>query len=439
MRSDVGRSFAARALTLPVSALAGLINTAVLIEAVGGAQYGYVALIGTIFLLLPFADLGVGARVVNAFAAESREVALIVLTACIRILLVVGTSLVVVAALLNLSVAGTSLLGLPDSPDGRVSFITCMAIFALSLPLGLGQRVLLGLGRNSLVVGVSVTGPVATALACWLLTTAGLKSLLLSLVFPLGLAISSFITSLLAVRIAGLRWADLAGRLIRRRDPAMSVNIATTAMPMFVISIGLPIALHSDRLIIAHQATPLDLAAYSIAAQLYAPLWAIASTTGMPLWPMFARLRSEPEQAKRLWRKAQLGFLALSAGVGATLYFGGPTVARVVGDGEADTPAVLYLSFALLLVAQSTHLPNGMLLTDDSGLRFQAICVLVMVIANIGLSIFLTPTLGSAGPVIASAVAVLALQSLPAFGRVGLLSHRRRVAFPGVPVSRETS
>lgn len=437
IRSDLGRSFASRALTLPVSAVAGLISTSILIDAVGPVQYGYIALIGTIFLLLPFADLGVGARVVNAFAAESKDDAISVLLACVRVLLIVAASLVTAATLLSLSPAATSLLGVPDSRDSRVAFLVCITIFALSLPLGLGQRVLLGLGKNSLVVAVSVAGPVATTIACWLLTAVHLDSLLLSLVFPLGLAVSSLVTSILAIRIAGLRWGRLITELFSSRRRAVPVNIAATAAPMFVISIGLPIALQSDRLVIAHQATPSELAAYSIAAQIYAPLWAIASTTGMPLWPMFAKFRTKPLQARRLWCNAQLGFLALSVGVGAILLLAGPVLAGVVGDGEVDTPALLYLAFALLLIAQSTHLPNGMLLTDDSGLRFQAICVVAMVVANIALSIVLTPTLGSAGPVIASVIAVLALQSLPAFGRVGL-SHRGK-SLRGALRTRETS
>src|SRR3954470_14451728 len=58
------------ALLLPLAAVLNLVETAILVGAVGPGSYGAVLLVGTIFQLLPFADLGVGAAVTRAIAAS---------------------------------------------------------------------------------------------------------------------------------------------------------------------------------------------------------------------------------------------------------------------------------------------------------------------------------------------------------------------------------
>lgn len=427
MKSDLLGSFAVRVLTLPLSAVFGLITTSIVVEAVGAESFGYVALIGTVFLLLPFADLGVGASVVNAFATKDRDVAVSVLAACTRVLLVVAVCLAVTGCLLGANEVGTTALGVPDSHDSRLALTLCVAVFAFSVPFGLGQRILLGVGKNAYVVGLSAIGPLGALAVCWLMIELGVRSIVLSVAFPVGLALSSVITffvSLCITRVSVRMWVRST---FSRRPPGSVFSVSDTAIPMFVISVGLPIALQSDRLIIAHQSTPADLAAYSVAAQLYAPLWAIASTTAMPLWPRFARLRSSPDRARNLWRTAQVSFLLLSIVAGVCYFAVGPQITHLVGDAEVLAPPTLYLAFGFLLVAQTTHLPNGMLLTNGAGLSFQAACVIVMVVLNIALSIYLTPRLGAAGPVVASAAAVFLLQSLPAFGRIVLLGRRYSV------------
>ena len=57
-----------RILGTPVVALLGLANTAIVVRETGEAVYGLVSLVATITLLFPFADLGIGATVLNASA-----------------------------------------------------------------------------------------------------------------------------------------------------------------------------------------------------------------------------------------------------------------------------------------------------------------------------------------------------------------------------------
>ena len=52
-------------------ALLGLANTAIIVRETGAAVFGLVALVATITLLFPFADLGIGATAMTAGAQLS--------------------------------------------------------------------------------------------------------------------------------------------------------------------------------------------------------------------------------------------------------------------------------------------------------------------------------------------------------------------------------
>jgi len=50
---------------------------------------------------------------------------------------------------------------------------------------------------------------------------------------------------------------------------------------MFVIMVGLPIALQSDRVILAHRAGAVDLTEYAVAAQVYVTAWSVIYSGGV--------------------------------------------------------------------------------------------------------------------------------------------------------------
>ncbi len=66
----VGRSAGVRVLVLPVSAILGIVNTRLIIEHFGQAAYAQYGLLVGIGSLLPFADLGVSAAVMNVVAGS---------------------------------------------------------------------------------------------------------------------------------------------------------------------------------------------------------------------------------------------------------------------------------------------------------------------------------------------------------------------------------
>ncbi len=68
---SVGGSAAARLLVLPISAVLGIFVTRLLIDNYGQASYAQYMLLVGIVSLIPFADLGISASIMNATAAAT--------------------------------------------------------------------------------------------------------------------------------------------------------------------------------------------------------------------------------------------------------------------------------------------------------------------------------------------------------------------------------
>jgi len=192
---------------------------------------------------------------------------------------------------------------------------------------------------------------------------------------------------------------------------------------MFVIMVALPIALQSDRLILSHRSGAVELTQYALAVQVYASVWSVLYSAGISLWPLFARRGAQGDDLRRPWLNAIRGFFVSGALAGALLLVVLPLIVSVVGGGTVKAPMILAASFAALLIVQTAHLPSAMLLTKPTHLRFQALCVLIMLVINVCLSWVLARPIGAAGPVIGSVAAIAVAQLVP-----GLWMARRVVA-----------
>lgn len=427
----------ARLLVLPLTGLCNLAIARMVTQAVGVDQFGIVMLVATLSQLLMFADLGTGAAVATARAqldgAESPDHFRGTLLTAVRTTLVSAAALGMVAALLGLFGAWPWLLGFSGeglSSSLNVSAVLALSAFAVALPFALGEAVLRGGGRmHEAVLLLGISPPAALVLTI-VFSRLQAPPLAYALVLPLGALIAAACCALRAWSVDAATVRGLLRAVLRpRRYPGRP--IASTAVPMFVVMVGLPIALQSDRVIIAHRLDPLELANYSYASQLYIPLWSVASTAAVALWPHFATGGDDRAALRRGW----LTGLAILSGLGVTLavaylLFAGFLI-DWMSDGQGSPSRSLLMAFAALIVVQCVHVTQGILLIAPDKLRFQAGCVIALVITNIPLSWVLTPTFGAAGPVYASAVTVLVCQLIPG---VIVAAHSTRP-----PAARNTS
>jgi O-antigen/teichoic acid export membrane protein len=410
----------ARLVVLPITAAANLVTARLITDAVGVELFGTVMLIATLSQVLSFADLGVGAPVATASAqvdghAEQMERFRRTLLTALRTMLVSAVALSFVATVLGALDFWAPLLGVsgerPTGLSANTAALLVLLAFAVSVPFSLGEAVLRGSGRAHQAVLLSGTSAITTLVVTAVLHTVAASPLSYALAFPIGALVASCCCGvrgwyLFRAAVRGL-WRQL---LAPRLHPGSA--IAATAAPWFIIMIGLPIALQTDRIIIAHQVDAVALSSYSYSAQVYTPIWSVVSVAALALWPVFA---SGPAGA--LMRRNWLTGMAVLGAAGAALALGfvltGGLVIGWMSNGSTAPGLPMLIAFAALLIVQSLHVTTGIMLISPHQLMFQAVCVTALVVTNVPLSWVLASRLGATGPVVASVVTVAVCQLVP--------------------------
>jgi O-antigen/teichoic acid export membrane protein len=429
-------------LVLPISALLGIVVTRLIIDNYGEASYAQYMLLVGIVALIPFADLGISAAIMNATAAadDPRTDAHLrgTLITAMRILAGSATTLILIATILTLTGSWATLLGEGlDGASGELAAGLCLATLGLAMLVGYGQRILIGLHLNFVAI---LVGGLQTPIVLLVLVLA----IVSGVDFGPYVAVTSYaslvITGAIMLALANRRIRPLLGEAFRGAWRVFSVRgerVFDVAWPMLVQMIALPLAMQSNRIILSHVSGVGELATYSLASQMFNPIYAVSMAASVSLWPIFARARSIGAREVSARRLALVyGGIAVLAATAMALISG--FLADLASGGRIDLPLLLVISFAVLTVVQAAKGPLGMYMTDARGLRFQAYMVLLMLPVNVGISIVLAIHLGAAGPVIGSIVGVVIFQLIANWIYVARAERRRGIATSAVAGEEET-
>lgn len=425
---SVGRSAIARAGVLPVTAVLGIVITRLIIDNFGNAAFAQYGLLIGIAGLLPFTDLGTSAAVVNSIATSSdpsRDPDVHrVLVGVLRIVLVMTAMLLLVACVLTLSGAWGSLLGPGLGPHGSLAAGLCLMLIALGLPAGLGQRALIGLGRNHVpIVLQSLQSPVMLGVLL-LVIAAGVAAGPYVAVIAYA---TTFVIAILCLVLAARFISPAIGQAIRdvpRFRRVRGARVFHLAWPMLVQMVALPLAMQTDRIIISHVCPVSDLATYNLASQMYSPVWQVAAAAGTAFWPVFAKARARQEAAPLSPLAAGWVFAAGATVLCTVISLLSGQLSHLASGGVITLNLGIVLAFSALMVLQAAKYPPGMYMTDAAGLRYQAFMILLMLPVNLGVSWWLAIVWGPVGPVIGSAGSVLLFQVVANFRYV----HRHVMA-----------
>lgn len=413
---SIASSAGARFIVLPVSAILGIVVTRLIIDNYGVETYGqYILLVG-IAALIPFSDLGLTAAVMNAVAGadDPRTDTNVrsVLVACLRLL--AGCSLVVMALAVIILVTGLwpTLLGSGLSSDsGPLAATLCLAIFGFNMMIAFGQRILAALGLNVVVVLLGLLQTPIVLLVLWVMIQTASDGGFIPVASYAATTVVCFIAMVLAARkMSPMLGSAVRGAVDRRTRGGKVFN---TAWPMLIQMIALPIAMSSDRLVLSLVGSLEDLTEYSLASQLFSPVFAVVTAAGFALWPVFARARAAGTAAPVSPMKLSITFAGLAAIACLILGLASRWLTELASGGEIILELDLIIAFSIFIVVQSAKYPFGMYLTDAWGLRVQAYFILGMLPVNLGLTILLIPSLGPVGPVVGSIVGVALFQLLP--------------------------
>jgi O-antigen/teichoic acid export membrane protein len=410
-----------RILVLPISAILGIINTRLIISHFGSdsfAQYGLLVGIGS---LIPFADLGMSAALMNAVAAskdpgDDPHVKAI-LTTAVRVLTASACAIVLVSAVITLGGWWNTLLGAGLLPNtGATSAALCAAMIGIAMPVGIGQRLWTGMGRNQVPIAVlGLQTPIVLVCLAGIITFRPNSGSYL----PLIPYLVTFALSVALTLGAGRRLGPSFWQALRDAPHLRSIRggrVLDVAWPTLIQMIALPIAMQTDRLILSHVSNAANLAEYNLASQMYLPIWQVVSSAGIALWPVFARSRASGDGPAVSPLRMSAAFGGAAAVIALLITLGQPWLAARASAGRIHLDLALVLWFAVFMVFQATKYPLGMYMTDPRGLRYQAwMILLVLLPVNLGLSWVLAIHLGAVGPVIGSTIGVFFCQVLANF------------------------
>lgn len=417
-----------RILGTPVVAVLGLANTAIIVRETGEAVFGLVSLVATITLLFPFADLGIGGTVLTASAmlhGPKRDPnAANVIRRGYRVLFGVAAVVVLISLCIMALDGWHTLAGFSSGPDDRWAITVAGCIFALTIPAGLGIRILIGIDRNPLATLVQMSCPLFALLLTLLLYAVNATGIWYAVSSLGGLLIGLAVGTALALRLSGLGWSAFAPTSPLRTGSKLLAG----SMWLFVVSVGVPVGMQTGRVLLAHLSTPAELSRYALMAQLYAVSWSVLSAAGMAYWPVFVKRRGATEETIRMWWQVTSAFAAVAAIAAVAMVLLGPWAATVLSGGRIEVSVALAMAFGVLLIGQAIHLPAKILLTAPHEARWQAPWTLGMAAISIGVGFAVAERYGAVGVVCAAILGISVAQVLPCLLWVPKLVRRRRHA-----------
>ena len=418
---EIVSAMSARALVLPVAGVAVILTTRLVNEELGPQQFAIYSLVAGLPLLIPFADLGLGAAITNTASTAQTDPGRFhsVLRRSLLISFSVAFLIATASILLGASGLWTRLLGL-SAPSLNAPISLAMIGFAFAIPGGLSRPVLMGIGRYETSVIIHGLTPVLSLGVIGAALGLGAQTGGIVAVSSLGVFVANWIGFLFAAKSMP---ATPAGHH-RNLDRGVMGEVIRTAMPMIVMTTGAAAILQSGRLVLSHTSTLQQVAVYSALWTFFQPLYSVVTTAGLALWPRFAAARSEGRAVRDEFRHATLttAAIGLCAGGGLTLF--GPLAVRFATAGKVEVDHFQCAILGATLTVLASALPAGMILTFPRGLWLQAgvtwaAAVIVITVGAVG-----TVSLGATAALLGLLAGTVAC-AVPTIAAASVSMHRR--------------
>ncbi|MEO8330151.1 MAG: oligosaccharide flippase family protein [Candidatus Nanopelagicales bacterium] len=400
-----------------VTIIAAVFAVSAATRALTTVEFGVVATLGTITGLLGFADLGIGNGLMSQIAAAHGRDDVKTMRG-----LVSSAWLVLVGLGALISIAGLfaafllpwqEILGAEGLDETALS--ASAAVFfvslGLSVPAGVGQRILLALQQGSAAnawTAISAAMILAAVLVCaWVEA-------------PLWAFVAATVSTPVLVSGAESLW--VLGRRHRYLWPRRRWSTQADARQLlrisglfFVLGAAVSVAYQSDSIIVAWVMGAAEAAVFVVAMRLFQLLSSTVSTALQQIWPALTEAMSRDDNE---WIRSRFRYvMRLVVVVGGTgcivlVVFGQPVIRIWAGDALVPPMNLLVLmgvwTFYGMVMTQCSFLMNA-----AQVVRPQVLMAVSMAAVNIVLSIYLTREYGLIGPVVGSLAAHMFCAGVP--------------------------
>jgi O-antigen/teichoic acid export membrane protein len=396
-----------------VSVATALISVPLTLHYLGPERYGMWMTMSSLILMFSFADLGMGHGILNVVAdssgrndraairaaASSGFFVLTIIAAVILVLFAAAYAFVPWFEIFNVKSEAARL----EAGPALAGAVVC---FALGIPLGVVQRVQMGLqevyAANLWRCLGSILGLIGVLVVIWLKW--GLLWLVVA--FLGGPLVASIWNS---VAFFGVSERDLAPQR-RHISREMIARIARIGLLFFGLQIAMAVAFTSDNIIIAQILGAEAVTDYAVPEKMFSLVGVIVSMVLFPLWPAYgeAIARGDQDWVRRTLLRSLTAAIATTAVLSLVLViFGGRLVALWTGP-VVEVPPMLLVGLAFWKVIEAGGNAVSMFLNGANVVRFQLYLAALVAILAIVLKVFLVTRIGISGVVWATIVANLA-------------------------------
>jgi len=411
-----GSTVGLRVASMVCGLLLTMATTHILTAEYGITAYALFAVVVSLLATLPFADLGLGAGVVNAtsdtLSGEVNKADYVAnLSATFRLLAVVAASVVLVALFIGFAGWWTPLLGLSQGGVGAdLASTLTFVMLGLSIPLGIGTRIYQGAAKTQVATAWTFVGTAFQAVTLLVFASTGAAPWL----YVLGPAGSLLLTNLI-ITMAATRYMGIRLSAVLSSPPRLSAQygLRQSALPYLIVSLGFTLTLQIQRVALAHVTLVREVAEYALVAQFAIPIMSVVTLSSINLWPRFRTAMTKG----RLTRSSFVKLVGIYAGVG--FVFGGVCAAastlasKFVGAGLIQVAPATAIGAWILVFAWSATRPAVMLLNDNDGFRVQAVWALPSAVIGVGGTLLFGELLGASSAFYAPALAFVVCNFLP--------------------------
>jgi O-antigen/teichoic acid export membrane protein len=414
----VALTAAASALAKVLSVGTALISVPLTLHYLGVERFGMWMMISSLITMLAFADFGIAngvlSLVADAHGRDDRAALQRIVSSGFFMLSAIAAGLLALFAAAYAYVPWHAVFNVQGDlarAEAGPALAVFMACFACAIPLGVVQRVQMGLQQGFL---------------------ASLWHCLGSLCALAGVLLVIRLQGGLAWLVLALAGAPLLAALLNslhfylRRQPGLRPRLACFTVPdalrlmrmgalFFVLQVTVAVAYTSDSLVIAQLSGAAAVAEYAVPEKLFGLITLVIAMVLAPLWPAYgeAIARGDHTWVRRTLRRSFLLAVGLAALASVCLLLAGPMLLRLwVGDALA-VPFMLMLALAIWKVIEAGGNAVAVYLNGAHVVGYQVASAVSVAVCAISLKFLLIPTYGVAGAVWATVAAYLVFAAVP--------------------------
>lgn len=405
------------------------ISVPLVVGYLGKEQYGMWLTMSSLVAALGPLDLGIGLGLLtvvsDAYGRDDREAARRAISTAVAMLTTIAALATVTFGLLYFLVPWARVFNV-TSPTAVTEAGPAAAVlfgaFAIGMPLGIVALVQLAHQSGYISSAWAIAGNVGSfiALLAMIYLHASLPVLIAALT-----GVSLLTAALNGVFLFRRQRPWLMPRL-RDVDLRVARPLLKTGSFFVVLQLAGLAAYQLDNFVIAQILGAGAVPEYAIPSKLFVLAPTLLSFVLMPLWPAYreSMARGDPAWVKRTLRRSILLAAAFNIPSSLVLMVAGPFLLHLWVGSTIHPTTLLLVGLGTWTIMNTLNGPFAMLLNGANVVGFQAVCSILMAVANVTISIFLVQRIGVSGAVYGSVISQAVFILIPEIWYVRRLLRR---------------